>query len=180
VARASLRIPAVGHQCSLNFGGDYHASHCWRGRVQDCQASSQILRRGLGGGTFRRNNAPALIRHWISGSLRGGFSCEFRCCPHSLETPLAPAEDPKEHISIVLAAGCRYLRGYLQVDAAPAYDDVFAQNPEIVEVGCLAHARRYLKEALPTPAVRWAQALAVIGQLCGIERAARDEHLDAP
>jgi transposase len=41
-------------------------------------------------------------------------------------------------------------RGYLQVDAAPAYDDVFAQYPGIVEVGCWAHARRYFKEALPT------------------------------
>jgi transposase len=29
--------------------------------------------------------------------------------------------------------------GYLQVDAAPAYDDVFAQHPEIIEVGCWAH-----------------------------------------
>jgi transposase len=44
-------------------------------------------------------------------------------------------------------------RGYLQVDAAPAYDDVFAQYPGIIEVGCMAHARRYFKEALPTAAV---------------------------
>ena len=44
-------------------------------------------------------------------------------------------------------------RGYLQVDAAPAYDDVFAQHPEIIEVGCWAHARRYFKEAMPTAAV---------------------------
>jgi hypothetical protein len=40
-------------------------------------------------------------------------------------------------------------RGYLQVDAAPAYDDVIAQHPEIIEVGCLAHMRRYFKEARP-------------------------------
>lgn len=63
-------------------------------------------------------------------------------------------------------------RGYLQVDAAPAYDDVFAQHPEIVEVGCWAHARRYFKEAMATAAVPCAQALAIIGQLYGIERAA--------
>ncbi len=44
-------------------------------------------------------------------------------------------------------------RGYLQVDAAPAYDDVFAQYPEIIEVACWAHARRYFKEAMPTAAV---------------------------
>ncbi len=57
--------------------------------------------------------------------------------------------------------------GYLQVDAAPAYDDVFAQYPEIIEVGCWAHARRYFKEAMPTAAVTCAQVLALIGQLYG-------------
>jgi hypothetical protein len=51
-------------------------------------------------------------------------------------------------------------RGYLQVDAAPAYDDVFAQYPEIVEVGCMAHARRYFKEAMSTAAIPCAQVLA--------------------
>jgi hypothetical protein len=71
-------------------------------------------------------------------------------------------------------------RGYLQVDAAPAYDDVFAQSPGIIEVGCMAHARRYFKEAMPTAAVTCAQALALIGQLYGIERAASDTRLDAP
>jgi hypothetical protein len=71
-------------------------------------------------------------------------------------------------------------RGYLQVDAAPAYDDVFAQHPEIIEVGCWAHARRYFKEAMPTTAVPCAQAIAIIGQLYGIERAASDQHFDAP
>jgi transposase len=70
-------------------------------------------------------------------------------------------------------------RGYLQVAAAPAYDDVFAQHPEIIEVGCWAHARRYFKEAMPTAAVPCAQVLAIIGQLYGIERTASDKHLDA-
>lgn len=71
-------------------------------------------------------------------------------------------------------------RGYLQVDAAPAYDDVFAQHPEIIEVGCWAHARRYFKEAMPTAAVTCAQVLALIAQLYGIERTANDRQLDAP
>jgi transposase len=70
-------------------------------------------------------------------------------------------------------------RGYLQVDAAPAYDDVFAQRPEIIEVGCWAHARRYFKEALPTAAVSCARVLATIGQLYGIERTANVRQLDA-
>ena len=71
-------------------------------------------------------------------------------------------------------------RGYLQVDAAPAYDDVFMQYPGIIEVGCMAHARRYFKEAMPTAAVPCAQTLALIKQLYGIERVASDKRLDAP
>ena len=73
----------------------------------------------------------------------------------------------------------RDYRGYLQVDAAPAYDDVFAQHPEIIEVGCMAHARRYFKEAMPTAAVVCAHVLALIGQLYGIERTANERQLDA-
>ncbi len=69
-------------------------------------------------------------------------------------------------------------RGFLQVDAAPAYDDVFAQHPEIVEVGCWAHARRYFKEAMPTAAVTCAHVLALIGRLYGIERTITDRRLD--
>jgi transposase len=70
-------------------------------------------------------------------------------------------------------------RGYLQVDAAPAYDDVFAQYLELIEVGRMAHARRYFKEALATAAVVCAQVLATIGRLYGIERAASEKRLDA-
>ena len=71
-------------------------------------------------------------------------------------------------------------RGYLQVDAAPAYDEVFAQSPGLIEVGCWAHARRYFKEALPTAALPCAQVLALIKQLYGLERMASDRHLEAP
>ena len=60
------------------------------------------------------------------------------------------------------------------MDSAPAYDDVFAQLPEIIEVGCLADARPYFKEALPTAAVACARVLAIIGQLYRTERAASD------
>jgi transposase len=70
-------------------------------------------------------------------------------------------------------------RGYLQADAAPAYDDVFAQHPDIIEVGCWAHARRYFKEAVPTAAVPCAQVLVWIKQLYAVEQAASDQHLDA-
>jgi transposase len=70
-------------------------------------------------------------------------------------------------------------RGYLQADAAPAYDDLFLRHPEIEEVGCWAHARRYFKEAASTAALPCAQVLAAIGELYGVERAATAQGLDA-
>lgn len=66
--------------------------------------------------------------------------------------------------------------GYLQADAAPAFDDVFRRFPAIREVGCWAHARRYFKEAAPTAVVECAQVLAWIGALYGLER---EKPLDA-
>lgn len=63
----------------------------------------------------------------------------------------------------------RGYRGYLQADAAPAFDDVFVCYPEILEVGCWAHARRYFKEAAPTAALECAQVLAWVRELYAIE-----------
>jgi hypothetical protein len=67
--------------------------------------------------------------------------------------------------------------GYLQADAAPAFDDVFLRYPTIKEVGCWAHTRRYFKEAATSAAVECAQVLAWIGELYGIERMATDKKL---
>jgi transposase len=69
--------------------------------------------------------------------------------------------------------------GYLQADAAPAYDDVYSRHPEIREVACFAHARRYFKEAAPTAARECAQVLAWIGELYGLERSANERKLTA-
>ena len=68
--------------------------------------------------------------------------------------------------------------GYLQADAAPAFDDVYRQRP-ITEVGCWAHARRRFKEALRTAPQEASQALVWIGELYGLERHARKHQLDA-
>jgi transposase len=67
--------------------------------------------------------------------------------------------------------------GYLQADAAPAYDDVYATRP-IVEVGCWAHARRGFKEAVKTSPREAAQLLVWIGELYGLERSAKQRKLD--
>jgi transposase len=65
-------------------------------------------------------------------------------------------------------------RGYLQADAYVAYDSFFT-NPErgMVEVGCWAHARRHVYQALETDAGRMGAVLAYIAQLYAVEKRAR-------
>ena len=69
----------------------------------------------------------------------------------------------------------RGYRGYVQVDAAPTYDGLFAARPELIEVGCWAHARRRFKEAAPTAPQRCALVLAQIRELYQIEKAIRGQ-----
>lgn len=69
-------------------------------------------------------------------------------------------------------------RGYLQADAAPAYDDVYARHPQIVEVGCWAHARRYFKESEQTSPSEAKQIVAWIGELYGLEKCAKESGFD--
>jgi transposase len=64
-------------------------------------------------------------------------------------------------------------RGYVQADAASAYDRLFEERPELIEVGCWAHARRRFKEAAPTAPERCTLVLAQIRELYKIEAAIR-------
>jgi len=70
-----------------------------------------------------------------------------------------------------------HFRGYLQADAAPAFDDAYRTLP-IVEVGCWAHARRRFKEAVRTAPKEAAQVVVWIGELYGLERRAKQHTLD--
>jgi len=70
-----------------------------------------------------------------------------------------------------------HFRGYLQADAAPAFDDVYRTRP-ITEVGCWAHARRRFKEALRTSPKEAAHVVVWIGELYGLERSAKKNKLD--
>jgi transposase len=62
----------------------------------------------------------------------------------------------------------------LQADAYVAYDSFFI-NPSrgLVEVGCWAHARRHVYQALETDRTRMGVVLAYIGQLYAVEKRAR-------
>ncbi len=66
--------------------------------------------------------------------------------------------------------------GWVQADAAGAFDPLFAQG-RAKEAGCWSHARRYFVEALETDK-RAAVAIAWIGQLFEVERAAEGRSPD--
>jgi len=69
-------------------------------------------------------------------------------------------------------------RGWLQADAYSGYDELFRTRPDLIEVGCWAHARRYFFEARETDA-RAVEALAWIQRLYAVEHEAdaHDERL---
>jgi transposase len=62
-------------------------------------------------------------------------------------------------------------RGYLQADAYGGYD-AFFKNPErgLIEVGCMAHARRHFRKALESDQARTGPALLLIAQLYRVEK----------
>jgi transposase len=67
--------------------------------------------------------------------------------------------------------------GYLQADAYSGYDALYTSG-KIIEVGCLAHARRYFHEAaIGSGDKRGLAALAFIHQLFALERQAEEEKL---
>jgi hypothetical protein len=98
------------------------------------------------------NNRPGLIGGVCHGSTTQPRMDEnevsLRGVGATKVVPLSGTASPRRS----LTAGHTWVtyRGCLQVEAAPAYDDVFARHPEIIEVGFWAHARRYFKEAMPT------------------------------
>ena len=66
-------------------------------------------------------------------------------------------------------------KGYLQLDAYPAYDKFFLDpKRELIEVGCWAHARRHVFNARDTDPARMGAVLAYIGRLYAVEKRARN------
>jgi len=72
----------------------------------------------------------------------------------------------------------RQYRGYLQADAYVAYDSFFLK-PErgMVEVGCWAHARRHVHQALDNNPSRMRTLLLMIAELYRVEKLARERAL---
>jgi transposase len=65
-------------------------------------------------------------------------------------------------------------KGYLQTDGYKVYD-VFDRNADIVQLNCMAHARRGFDKALPYDNKNASYALTMFQKLYEIERRAREE-----
>jgi transposase len=69
-------------------------------------------------------------------------------------------------------------KGYLQTDGYNVYD-LFARQPGITHVGCMAHARRYFEKALDYDAEKAGLVLHKIQAVYAIERKAHEENMPA-
>jgi transposase len=112
-----------------------------------------------------------------------------RSLPHTRIGRFWPYMGDREHPAVVYdytatrerAGPEKFLgkyKGYLQLDAYPAYDKFFVE-PErgLVEVACWAHGRRHVYAARDTDPVRMGAVLAYIGQLYAVEKRARKSGL---
>jgi transposase len=81
-------------------------------------------------------------------------------------TPDRSAEGPERILE-------KFRSGFLQADAYSGYDRIHARG--ILEVGCMAHARRKFDEAKSTDPERAHAGLAWIGRLYQIEREAKEQ-----
>jgi len=82
-------------------------------------------------------------------------------------TPTRERAGPEEFL--------KHYRGFLQADAYVAYDSFFTQ-PErgMIEVACMAHARRHIYQALDNDPSRMRTVLLLIAQLYRVEKWARE------
>jgi len=79
------------------------------------------------------------------------------------------------------AGPMRFLDGYrgiLQADAYAGYDQVFASG-DVIEAGCMAHARRKFVEAEKADPTNVGHVLATMRKLYSVERQAKEQGFDA-
>jgi transposase len=112
-----------------------------------------------------------------------------RRLPHARKGRIWPYVGDREHPAVIYdytatreragpEAFLQSYRGYLQADAYVAYDSFFLK-PErgMVEVGCWAHARRHVYQALDHDPSRMRTLLLMIAELYGVEKLARQRGL---
>ncbi len=112
-----------------------------------------------------QNDAPAQRRTTIKGRLW------VYACHHRRQKPLITYDFSRSRSQQAPMKFLENYRGYLQADAYPGYDVLYARG-DIIEIACWVHARRKFKEAaalLKTPG-RPHEALRFINRLYRIER----------
>lgn len=134
-----------------------------------------------------------LKRHVLSSKVVGTDDTPVkvldRKVPHARKGRIWPYVGDRDHPAVVYdytatreRAGpeefLKSYRGYLQADAYVAYDSFFLQpNRGMVEVGCWAHARRHVHQALETDPSRMRTILLMIAELYRVEKLARERGL---
>jgi transposase len=129
-----------------------------------------MLERVLLSKVLGTDDTPVKVQHPATGAMSTGRLWDYlgdRANPFVVYdyTPDRCAEGPMRILS-------GFLGEFLQADAYAGYDQIFARG--VLEVGCLAHARRKFDEAKTTDPSRAHAALAYIGRLYQVEREARE------
>ncbi|HEY2857949.1 MAG TPA: IS66 family transposase [Terracidiphilus sp.] len=108
-----------------------------------------------------------------------------RNLPHTRRGRMWPYVGDRDHRAVIYdytptreragpEAFLKTYRGHLQADAYVAYDSFFTKPGRgMVEVGCWAHARRHVHQALETDSARMGAVLAYIAKLYAVEKQAR-------
>lgn len=100
----------------------------------------------------------------------------YTCRPTADQTPITVYRYTPDRKGIHPQTFLQNFKGYLQVDAYAGFDRLFAnENQQIIEVGCMAHARRkFIEVATLDPLSIAFKALEKIQALYKIERFARE------
>lgn len=130
--------------------------------------AEQIKKDALASGVVQTDDTPVVIQEGSEGRSRKSHVWVYRGLGgevffHSTESrardgPLSVLKD---------------FQGYLQADAYSVYNVIF-NDPRVLEVGCMAHARRYFIDAEDSEPELAKEAVRRFGELYGIERALKD------
>lgn len=131
------------------------------------------LRREIAAATYRQTDDTSVtVLDERGGSYKGRLWVYLDPLGHQVvfeATPTHERDGP--------AAFLADFRGALQADAYRGYDALY-QSGQVVEIGCMAHARRRFVEAFMTDGSA-ARMIALIQQLYDVERMAADLTLEA-
>lgn len=145
----------------------------WMAAVADLLDPLYALMKGsvLGSKVLHTDDTPVPVQdESVPGKTKTGRLWVYlgdRGHPYAVfdYTPTRKRDGPKDFL-----AG---YKGYLQADAFGGYDGIFAGG-DVIELACMAHARRKFYDARTTDPVRALDAVARIRLLYDVEKTAKD------